>query len=301
VAEVRTDTEEQVRRDLRERTGTWVQIDPANPALATLTVAGPTEQVVAIADTLAVGARALSTDELAGRTLGMAEVDLLHDAVTGAGTGGGGDATGGGVRRELGVVMDIDTLVGNGPAAQAAGEVRGVGAPVPATAAQARVAAADLLARGASTCVLLADPAGHLLRLLRVGAAPATGWTRTTLADAATRALVKAPVPRHRTDAYEPTVEIAETVRARDPVCTFPGCAVPAGRCDLDHTIPWPHGPTSVPNLSPRSRRCHRYKTAALWRARTRTNQHGAVVAHEWTSPLGTRQVVEVEPLPGCR
>ncbi len=87
---------------------------------------------------------------------------------------------------------------------------------------------------------------------------------------------------------------------ARDPVCTFPGCGVPTGRCDLDHLVPHPRGPTAVHNLSPRSRRCHRLKTAALWRCRTRRSPSGAVIAHEWTSPLGHRQVVEVTTLPGC-
>ncbi len=114
------------------------------------------------------------------------------------------------------------------------------------------------------------------------------------------RAIGKNPEPRHETSTPTyPTVEIADIVRARDPVCTFPGCSVPASRCDLDHTTPHPRGPSSVQNLSPRSRRCHRYKTAALWRCRTLTSVSGAVIAHEWTSPLGTRQVVEVEPLPG--
>jgi len=120
---------------------------------------------------------------------------------------------------------------------------------------------------------------------------------------AATReAVQRQPDASHEIDSYEPTLEIAETVRARDPVCTFPGCGVPAGRCDLDHLVPHPRGPTSVTNLSPRSRRCHRFTTAALWRCRTRLDDssHGpVVVAHEWTSPLGTRQVAEVQVLPG--
>jgi hypothetical protein len=296
VAEVRTDTEEQVRRELRERTGTWVQVDPANPTIATLTVTGPTEQVAAVADTLAVGARSLSPEELGGRTVGMAEVDLLHGAVC-DGVMTGSDGTG---QRELGVVVHVDTLVDEGEARHAAGEVRGVGAPVPATAAAVRVAAGDLLERGATTCVLLTDDTGHLLRLLRLGTAPDGRWTRAALVEATRRALRRRPEPKHHTDSYKPTVEIAETVAARDPVCTFPGCGVPTRRCDLDHTIPHPRGPTSAINLGPRSRRCHRYKTAALWRCRTRTDTAGRVVAHEWTSPLGVRQVVEVEPLPGC-
>ena len=169
---------------------------------------------------------------------------------------------------------------------------------MPVTAAVARVVAEQALDRGASTCVLLTESDGHLTRLLRVGRAPESGWTREALVDAVRRAIGKNPEPRHETSGYVPTVEIADTVAARDPVCTFPGCSVPASRCDLDHTIPHPRGPTDVQNLSPRSRRCHRYKTAALWHCRTLTNATGTVTAHEWTSPLGTRQVVEVEPLP---
>ncbi|GAB4066828.1 HNH endonuclease signature motif containing protein [Angustibacter speluncae] len=291
VARVRTDHDEQVRRDVRERTGTWVEVDPGNPAIATLTVTGPIEQVVAIADAVQGAARALSTDELGDRTLGMAEVDALEAAVL------DGAPVRGGSRRELGVVLHVDTLLGGGDAADAPGEVRGVGAPVHCTAAIARVAAGDLLDRGASTCVLLTDDTGHLTRLVRLGAAPASGWTRAALVAATRKALLVGP--RHTTSGYTPTVEIDQTVRARDPVCTFPGCGVPAARCDLDHQVPHPRGPTSVANLSPRSRRCHRWKTAGLWRVSARLDPAGHVVAHHWTSPLGTHQVVEVEPLPG--
>ena len=306
VAAVRTDHDDQVRRDVRERTGTWVQLDPTNPALATLTVTGPTEQVAAVADTLDARARALTPDQLGGRTLGMARVDALTDAVLGTtpapGTRECMTAAPSGTRRDVGVVLHADTLFGDGDAKDAPGEVRGVGvgAPVPCTAATARVAATDLLDRGGSTCVLLTDHTGHLTRLLRLGAAPHGGWTRAALVEAARRAWATRPEPRHATGAYAPTVEIDQTVRARDPVCTFPGCAVPATRCDLDHTLPHPRGPTSVTNLSPRSRRCHRWKTAALWHVRPRLDPAGHLLAHQWTSPLGTRQDVEVEPLPGC-
>ena len=226
----------------------------------------------------------------------MAAVDLVVGAVL----GGGGTATSAGaVRRELGLVMNADTLLGDGPAADDPGQVRGTGHPVAVTATAARVMADDGGARGAGTCVLLADREGHLLRLVRVGAAPEGGWTRATLVAATRRAVARRPEPRHETDSYQPTVEIAETVRARDPVCTFPGCTVAAGRCDLDHVVPHPRGPTAVRNLSPRSRRCHRFKTAALWRCRTRTDAAGRVSAHEWTSPFGTCQVVGVDVLPG--
>ena len=100
--------------------------------------------------------------------------------------------------------------------------------------------------------------------VVRIGAAPQNGWTRPALVAATRRAIQHQPEPKHETTSYRPTVEIDQTVRARDPVCTFPGCGVPHSRSDLDHVEPHPCGPTAVHNLSPRSRRCHRFKTAAL-------------------------------------
>ena len=39
---------------------------------------------------------------------------------------------------------------------------------------------------------------------------------------------------------YRPSDELAEFVRMRDLFCRFPGCDVPADRCDIDHARPWP-------------------------------------------------------------
>ncbi len=41
---------------------------------------------------------------------------------------------------------------------------------------------------------------------------------------------------------YTPSKALADFVRARDLTCRWPGCDVPAVRCDLDHTIPFAHG-----------------------------------------------------------
>jgi Domain of unknown function (DUF222) len=43
---------------------------------------------------------------------------------------------------------------------------------------------------------------------------------------------------------YVPSRQQADFVRCRDLTCRFPGCDEPAHRCDLDHTIPYPVGPT---------------------------------------------------------
>jgi hypothetical protein len=66
---------------------------------------------------------------------------------------------------------------------------------------------------------------------------------------------------------YRPTLRMAQEVAALDGICQAPGCTVPADRCDLDHELPWPSGPTTVRNLRPRHRRHHNHKTRGTWRA----------------------------------
>jgi hypothetical protein len=60
---------------------------------------------------------------------------------------------------------------------------------------------------------------------------------------------------------YRPSNELAEFVRMRDLFCRFPGCDVPADRCDLDHVRPWPWGPTHASNLNCKCRNHHLMKT----------------------------------------
>jgi hypothetical protein len=67
------------------------------------------------------------------------------------------------------------------------------------------------------------------------------------------------------TQSYVPSAALARLIRAREPRCRFPGCHQPALRCDLDHTIPWPQGPTSAANLGPLCRRHHNLKTHTPW------------------------------------
>ena len=59
---------------------------------------------------------------------------------------------------------------------------------------------------------------------------------------------------RHPGDAppergYVPSPALVEFVRCRDLTCRWPGCDKPADECDLDHTIPYPVGPTHASNL----------------------------------------------------
>ena len=90
-----------------------------------------------------------------------------------------------------------------------------------------------------------------------------------------------APEPR-----YRPSAALAEFVRARDLTCRFPGCDVPASRCDIDHTVPWPHGPTHPSNLKLTCRVHHLLKT--FWSGprwwTDRQLPDGTVI---WTAPTG--------------
>ena len=48
---------------------------------------------------------------------------------------------------------------------------------------------------------------------------------------------------------YRPSAALAQFVRCRDLCCRFPGCDKPAEVCEIDHTIPYPVGPTHPSNL----------------------------------------------------
>ena len=82
---------------------------------------------------------------------------------------------------------------------------------------------------------------------------------------------------------YRPSTALDEFVRFRDMTCRFPNCDVPAEFCDVDHTIPWPLGPTHPSNLKCTCRKDHLLKT--FWEGWSdRQFPDGTV---EWTSPTG--------------
>jgi hypothetical protein len=87
---------------------------------------------------------------------------------------------------------------------------------------------------------------------------------------------------------YRPSASVARLVRERDRACVFPGCSMPAARCDLDHITPFNHadpaaGGASAPeNLHALCRRHHRLKTAGRW-----TPVRESDGATTWTSATG--------------
>ena len=99
------------------------------------------------------------------------------------------------------------------------------------------------------------------------------------------------PEPR-----YRPSKKLADFVRCRDLTCRFPGCRAPATNCDVDHTIPWPCGPTAASNLKCLCRRHHLLKTFWGGQSGWREEQldDGTII---WTAPDGRRHVTT----PGSR
>ena len=60
---------------------------------------------------------------------------------------------------------------------------------------------------------------------------------------------------------YRPSAGLADFIRCRDLTCRWPGCDVPAPRCDIDHTVPYPVGPTHPSNCKLYCRPHHLIKT----------------------------------------
>ncbi len=83
---------------------------------------------------------------------------------------------------------------------------------------------------------------------------------------------------------HDPSTGLRRLVQVRDLRCTGPGCSRTAQACDLDHEKEYSRGgPTSEPNLSAKSPRCHRARHDGWTADRDRTT--GITT---WTSPAGS-------------
>ncbi len=151
------------------------------------------------------------------------------------------------------VVVPADTLAG---ASEEPGWVPGLG---PVTASEAREVAEGCEVGHASWRRLLTDPLTGIL---------------TDVAE----------------KRYRPSAALDRAVRARDVTCRFPGCRSTANGpgTDLDHTVPWPVGPTSAANLAVLCRRHHRLKHTAGWSVFLEPT--GVMT---WTTPTGRQYRTE--------
>ncbi len=82
---------------------------------------------------------------------------------------------------------------------------------------------------------------------------------------------------------YRPTPSLVTWMRHRDLICRAPGCDRPASTADIDHTVPWPYGPTHPSNTKSYCRKHHLVKT--FWPGFTdRQSLDGTI---EFTTPTG--------------
>jgi hypothetical protein len=86
----------------------------------------------------------------------------------------------------------------------------------------------------------------------------------------------------HAEPRYTSSRRLRHLIRARNATCDAPGCQADATYADLDHTVPWPAGPTDQCNLAPRCRTHHRVKQAPDWKV-----EQTAPGITRWTLPSG--------------
>ncbi|WP_163700270.1 HNH endonuclease signature motif containing protein [Mycolicibacterium agri] len=136
------------------------------------------------------------------------------------------------------------------------------------------------------------SPPGYLF-----GAGVLTSALAAALMDGAQVRQVAHPGPDSVAEPrYGPSRRLADFVRCRDVTCRFPGCDQPATGCDIDHTVPYPAGPTHPSNLKCLCRFHHMLKTFWGGRRGWRDKQlpDGTII---WTSPTGHTYVTH----PGSR
>ncbi len=115
----------------------------------------------------------------------------------------------------------------------------------------------------------------------------ADGVWRRLLTDPATGRLLD-----YGTTRYSPPQDLRDVIIARDRECVFPTCTMPAHRCQVDHTVPHPDGPTARTNLGPPCEPHHDLKTRWGWQLDQ--PEEGRFV---WTSPVGKQYVQEPQQI----
>jgi hypothetical protein len=235
--------------------GRRVSLTPLPDGVAELSAHLPAVQARQIYDTLTSVAH--STDGRDSRTLDQRRSDALFDLVTGRAEP---------PKVTVSVMVPASSLMQ--PASEP-GELAGMG-PLTAEAVREALGLPPNVGAAAGTTV------GDELVAGRVQ------WRRL-LTDPATGILTDISEARYRSSA-----QLDRAVRSRDLTCRFPGCRRPAtttrNGVDLDHTTPWPGGPTTAGNLACLCRHHHRLKHSPGW---SLTGEPDGTL--HWTTPTGHR------------
>ncbi|WP_297666878.1 HNH endonuclease signature motif containing protein [uncultured Corynebacterium sp.] len=87
-------------------------------------------------------------------------------------------------------------------------------------------------------------------------------------------------------EGYSPTPLVRAGVEGRDGTCRFPGCSVPAHKCQLDHVQRYDHenpqagGPTATSNLHCLCTKHHNAKTTGSWDVTIHPNGNETWTSH---------------------
>lgn len=133
------------------------------------------------------------------------------------------------------------------------------------------------------------------------------GWLPTHRAlalaaqeDATWQRVLTEPATGHVVDVgrrkYTPPAALRDHVMASLPTCTGPGCTRPAHRCDQDHLVPFPAGPTNQENLHPACRPHHRAKTHGGWQITKTGTTLTWITKHGFHFPHRRTPVADPEP-----
>jgi Domain of unknown function (DUF222) len=91
---------------------------------------------------------------------------------------------------------------------------------------------------------------------------------------------------------YRPPQDLIDHVLARDRTCRGIGCDRPARSCQIDHTIPYPDGPTAEGNTGPFCDRQHLFKTHGGWQV-----QQPVPGQFVWRTPTGHTYTKHPDPI----
>lgn len=283
-----------------------VQSRPDEDGMGTLSAHMPADTLARVNARINAGARAAKT---AGDTRSIAarRLDTLVDLIlspcphhrpddqpspsSAAGsTPGGGD--------ETPAAAPIPAGRGEATAGSPAGEAH-AGAPsspadsaAEATTAEHGVEAAGGCVRSVSAVVHVTVGVGTLMgvndlpgEIAGYGPIPAD-MARDIAADGVWKRLLVDPSSGALVDfgrnVYRPPAALRDFVRARDRTCRKPGCLRPAHQCDIDHTVPFPEGPTNRCNNGVHCRHHHLMKHHAGW-----SLQQDETGVFTWTTPTG--------------
>ena len=155
------------------------------------------------------------------------------------------------------------------------------------------------LVLAATTALRLDDLPGELAGY---GPIPAS-LARELAGDATWRRILTDPASGtlldYGTTIYRPPQALADLVIAKHRRCRGLGCRLPADRCEIDHTVEFPDGPTAEPNLAPLCKHEHRRRHEGGWavaRLPDGTYAHTTPTGHTYFDPF--EPVLEPEPPP---